>query len=371
MPKSRGRRPQRGARRPVRRSPMQRPVDVLIREARDIASAADPLHAEAWASRWLGQAWLNSPEGLSEPEHALCTQVCDLALTAPSPQSLAAVAALARVAPAKDVASLTDALGVLARTQPAPPWSAAAERGWTATAAWRAVDVWGSQRVLFIDYDGPHPHTLIADVSQAGGLFAGTVSVIEPGVPARWDKLRAGEEEAVPMPISEQATADVLAELADALRATDFIRPRNDNDDFVMYRALAWSRCRDHLPAWTDRLKLPDAERYRLAGEFAAATGADDAATRALARLFLDYSNDSMRSGPLCWSPAEVVVFLTDWLPRRVGFLDSAQRKALPATLRQWLTFVLTQRGTPEQWITPVLEAADESLADFRFPGEI
>jgi hypothetical protein len=87
--------------------------------------------------------------------------------------------------------------------------------------------------------------------------------------------------------------------------------------------------------------------------------------TRSLAGLFLDYGEGYIRSGPLCWSPGEVMLFLTDWLPRK-AILDAEQRQALPDTLRQWLAFALTQRGTDPRWITPVVEAVDTHLSEFR-----
>jgi len=87
--------------------------------------------------------------------------------------------------------------------------------------------------------------------------------------------------------------------------------------------------------------------------------------TRSLADLFLDYGEGYIRSGPLCWSPGEVMLFLTDYLPRK-AVLDAGQRHALPDTLRQWLTFALTQRGIGPRWITPVVEAVDTYLPEFQ-----
>ena len=55
----------------------------------------------------------------------------------------------------------------------------------------------------------------------------------------------------MPMPRRRAPVADVLADLASALRVTDMTWPRND-DDFLDNRALAWSRCRDHLPDWPE-----------------------------------------------------------------------------------------------------------------------
>jgi hypothetical protein len=365
MPKSRGRRSSHGGKKPIRRSPTPlRHSDLMLRDARRITGLADPLQAEVWASRWLGQAWLNAPMGEREPEHQLCMELCGRACTTPSPHGLAAVAALARVTPAADIKMLTGTIDILAETQPLPPWHAVAKPGWTPTAAWRAVDVWDSERVLLVDYDGPHPHTLMAQIYQTGGLLVGKLAILEPGAASRWEQLRADEE--VPMPIAEQPVADVLGDLATALHTTDITWPRNDNDDFVDNRALTWSRCRDHLSIdWHEPVGLPDSERSRLIGEFTASTGRGDEVTRSLAGLFLDYGEGYIRSGPLCWSPGEVMLFLTDWLPRK-AILDAEQRQALPDTLRQWLAFALTQRGTDPRWITPVVEAVDTHLSEFR-----
>jgi hypothetical protein len=364
VPKSRGRRLQ-GGKKPVRRSPRPlRRSDLMLRDARQITSLADPLQAEAWASRWLGQAWLNAPMGEREAEHQLCMEVCGRASTTPSPHGLAAVAALARVAPAADITMLTETIGILAETQPLPLWHAAAETGWTSVAAWRAVDVWDSERVLLIDYDGPHSHTLMAQIYQAGGLLIGKLAILEPGAVDRWGQLRADEE--VPMPVTKQPVADVLADLATALHTTDITWPRNDDEDFVDHRALAWSRCREHLSRdWSEPVGLPDSERRRLIDEFTASSERDDEVSRSLADLFLDYGEGYIQAGPLCWSPGEVMLFLTHWLPRK-AILDADQRQALPDILRQWLTFALTQRGIDPQWITPVVEEVDSHLPEFR-----
>jgi hypothetical protein len=364
MPKSRGRRPQRGTRKPVRRSPRSlRRSDLMLRDARRITGLPDPLQAEAWASDWLGQAWLNAPMGDREAEHVLCMEVVGRACTTPSPHGLAAVAALARVAPAIDTTMLTETVAILVETQPLPSWHTAAKPNWMPAAAWRAVDVWDSERVLLIDYDGPHPHTLMAQIFQTGGLSIGKLAILEPGAASRWDQLRASED--VPMPITELPVSEVLGDLATALRTTDITWPRADDDDFVSNRALAWSRCRDHLVDWSDPVGMPDSERRHLVDEFAATIDRDDDVIRSLAELFLDYGEGYIRSGALCWSPGEVMLFMTDWLPRK-GLLDADQRGALPAVLRRWLTFALTQRGIDPQWITPVVDAVDTYLDEFR-----
>lgn len=365
MPKSRGRRKATGSK-PVRRSPLPpRRSDLLLRDARQLTGLADPLMAEIWASSWLGQAWVTAELSEREAEHRLCMEVTGRACTTPSPHGLAAIAALARVAPATDITMLAETIDILAETQPLPRWSTAmsADAAWTAASAWRAVDVWDSEQVLLVDYDGPHPHTLMAQVLKPGGLMIGKIAVLEPGAAAQWDQRHESEE--VPMPITQAPVAEVLADLADALRTTDITWPRNDDEDFVDNRALAWSRCRDHLPPWPQRDSLPEAERHRLIQEFTAANHPDDDVSRSLAELFLDYGEGYVISGPLAWSPDEVMLLLTDWLPRK-AVLDAAQRAALPDVLRRWVAYALGRRGVDARWITPVVDAVDAHLPAFQ-----
>lgn len=360
MPKSRGRR--KGAKsRPVRRSPRPpQPADLLLREARDIIELHDVLSVEAWASGWLGRAWSTVALTDRDTEHALCLQVTGRACTTPSPHALGAVAALARVAPAADMSMLTQTVAILAATQPVPAWHTAA--AWTPSAAWRAVDVYDSERVLLIDYDGPHPHTLIAQLCQVGGLMIDTLAVLEPGAATAWDQMCEPTE--VPMPIRPAPITEVLGDLAHALRVTDMTWPRNDDEDFLEARALAWSRCRDHLPDWPDHTELPEPQRRQLIQDFATDSGRDDPVSRSLAELLLDYGEGYIGAGHLCWSPGEVMVLLTDWLPRK-SILDVDQRAALPDVLRAWLRFALTQRDISPDWIGPGVDAVDTYLPVF------
>jgi hypothetical protein len=228
------------------------------------------------------------------------------------------------------------------------------------------VDVWDSERVLFIDYDGPVPHTVMAHVGEVGGTLVDKLALLAPRAADVWEGMR-GEGEA-PMPLAEQDADEVLADLAAALRLTDMTWPRHDDDDVGGLRALAWARCRDHLPDWPEPRPLADGERARVLDAFAqsGAPAAEEAGTvRSLAELFLDYAENYLSRGPLCWSPGQVAVFLGDWLPRKT-VLDQAHRTLLPEALKRWVTFALTERGVPEPWITPVVAAVEEYAPAFR-----
>ncbi|MGH3518978.1 MAG: hypothetical protein ACRDQ7_16460 [Haloechinothrix sp.] len=90
----------------------------------------------------------------------------------------------------------------------------------------------------------------------------------------------------------------------------------------------------------------------------------NDEVTRSLAELFLDYGEGYIIAGPLCWSPDQVELFLTDWLPRK-AVLDAGQRDALPEALRRWVRFALQSRGVEPRWIEPVVQAVDDCLPEF------
>lgn len=364
----------------------------MLRDAFSLLSPENVLAVEQWASDWLGQAWLTAEFGERDPEHRLCLEVIGRASTRPSAHGLAAVAALRRVAPPGDIAVLDSTLAILSESQPLPSWFDADP--FEPVRAWRAVDVWDSERMLFVEYAGPFPHTLMAQVVTVGGVVVEKLGLLQREAAETWESYTDPDE--VPMPITEHPVPEVLAELAEALWITDLIFPRHDDEDFVDLRALARARCSPYLPdapgqAPTkgamsegtldddelddeldddEALAAKDAERERLLDDFVStATHAEDLpddeeVLRSLADIFLDYGETSMTTGPLCWSPGWVAVFLTDWLPRK-GILDAEQRAALPAALRHWVRFALERRDVEDRWITPVVEAVDSCAPEF------
>jgi hypothetical protein len=274
-PRSRGRPKGRGRSKSVSRS---RPVrelrlsDRLLRDAEQIVTVADVSAIEAWASGWFGAAWLEADWERREVERQLCVK------------SRSAPRASRRVAqPGRGCRS-----AILSETQPRPPWIDAP--GSTAAGAWRAVDVWESERVLFVEYAGPQPHVLMAAINDVGGSFVERLQLLEPGAAHSWAEREEADE--TPMTMTECEPGDALAELAAALRVTDMTLPVNDDEDFVTLRALAWSRCRTWLPPWPEFEPLSEAESQRILDEFIAAGDLpDDLVTRSLAELFLDYGD--------------------------------------------------------------------------------
>ena len=242
-----------------------------------------------------------------------------------------------------------------------PAWHTGA--GWTPAAAWRAVDVYDSERVLLIDYDGPHPHTLLAQLCQVGGLMIDKLAVLEPGAATGWDELC--EPTDVPMPMRQAPVTDVLGDLAHALRVTDMTWPRNDDEDFLDTRALAWSRCRDHLPDWPDHAELPELQRRQLIQDFATDSGRDDQVSRSLAELLLDYGEGYIGAGHLVLEPrrghgAAHRLATPQGDPRR----RPARRPARRAARGGCASPSPNATSSPE-WIGPVIDAVDTYLPVF------
>jgi hypothetical protein len=319
-------------------------ADRLLLDAPSVAGLEQVIEVDQWASGWLGQAWLAAEIGDPEVDHRLCEDVVQRARRRPTPEAGAAVAALRRVVAPAEWALLDSALEVL----PAgPSWLDAPAL--EPTAARRTVDVWDSEHVVFVDFGGSRPHALMARVSLGGGTRIDKLGLADPGAAASGNG--AG-------PAVECSVDEALTEIAHALRLTDLSLPRPTGEDFVNYRALVWSRCRDHLPEWRDEQPMSEAERTELLDAF---TPAGDTVDRSLAEVFLDFGEGYLGNRPLCWSPHAVRLFLTDWLPREV-VLDIEQYDALPGALRRWVRFALLRRGVDPQWIEPVLAEIDHYL---------
>jgi hypothetical protein len=143
----------------------------------------------------------------------------------------------------------------------------------------------------------------MADLYQVGGLEVQAITILPPTVaPHDWEEIRPPG--VVPMPLVAAPAVEVLGELAHALRMTDMVWPRNDDEDFADCRALAWSRCRDYLPDWPEQSELTESQCSRLIADFIAHSGCDDdnSSTRFLAGLLLDYGQGYISAGPLHWS---------------------------------------------------------------------
>ena len=335
-----------------------------LADAERLLSLHDLLDVEQWASSWLGAAWVAADPGRRDPEGDLCREVAAKAVARPTPSALAVVAALARIAPPSGREHLADAVRRLSRTVAPPAWLDAPPH--RPVRAWRAVDVWDTRHMLFIDLDGPTPHTVMASVRYVGGTTLAALLLLNPGAVDLWSTAR--EPGSPPMPVTAIDLDDGLRELAVVLNLNDITWPRTDDENIIGSRAAAWSSCRDHV-AFPDHEELDDAAREEVLAAFRArpdvtALDAEPDSVAYLATLCLDYGLDYIATGYLCWSPDQVDAFLVDWLPRK-AHLDAADRAALPGVLRAWVRFALERRDVPAEWITPAVDAVDAGLPGF------
>lgn len=363
-PKSRGRPPGRG--RPKGRSaPRELTLaDRVLGEARYLVEDCDDaLSAELWASEMLGLAWLGAKTEDEDAEHRLVADLARLVTRKPSLVGAAALASLRLVADAAGREILTEALASAGEGRPAPAW--ADPKPWVPVAAFQAVDVWESERVLFVDFDGPAPHCLLVVVSEVPGRWVTELEILEPGSAREFDNREPGEAASL-RPVEPRDVAETLADIADALRSTDELWPRDDDPEYVELRALALARSRDHLAPPVEFENLAAADRTELVEAFIASgvMPADDL-TRALAELFVDYGDGGLPAPPLGWNPDSVEYFLTEWAPQMLELTED-EPAALPDALRHWVGFALERRGLAAEWIEPVQAAVDEHAAAFQ-----
>jgi hypothetical protein len=366
-PKSRGRPPGRGRpKKPSRGRPVRQisRADRAIADARRLVDEESQLIAESAASAWLGDAWLGADIQEHDPESMLILGVVGRVHDKPSPHGYAAICALRLIAPADNVKVLDESIAMLGEDFPDP--------GWVGTdppvpvAAYIASDPWGSEQMLLVEYGGGEPHGLLTHVTYPGGTTVQRIGVLDAGSAQRWTELTKGD--AVPMPITEHPVEEVLAKLAEALRHTDMFWPKHTEPDYVDLRALASARCAaagvtdQDAPDWEP---ISDADRATLLDDFARDSGLpDNDANRIVADCCVDYGDGYLAGGVLAWSPGEVELFLTDWLPRKV-LLDREQRAAVPAVTRAWVQFALARAGVAQRWIDPVVAAVDEHAEGF------
>lgn len=320
----------------------------MIADAADLAKVG-VLDAETWASAHLGWAWAPAPPHDPAPELRLVRAVAERARAKPALPSAAAAAALARL-----LDPATPGLGEALTGLPPTPWPAAT--GWTPVRASRAVDVWGSGRGLLVQFDGPDPHVLLAILDDSAGRTVMGFDLLEP---AGFEVDRTSEDLAMG-PAVECPVAGALADLADAMRATDRTWPRTDNPDYLELRALAWARCRPYLPEGPPYEPMPEAERAALVSAFVNfADVPDDRVTRYLVSRFVDFGDGWLPDGPLSWSPGAVVAFFQEELERGAP-LEDEEFEELPDLLAEFVRYALTQRGVPERWIAETVEAVEE-----------
>jgi hypothetical protein len=380
MPKSRGRKKGKsgGKRRtpsplsstgpsgPYPAPPVSKLVD-LIMSSDDLVDEDDPFVAEMWASQMLGTFYkLPLPIHVQDEfERSMTTALVDAIEEAGSEKQLAALRALAAVAPtpigpaAQARAEVLSAQGVSG-----PPWGD--EIGSPEFIdAWMSEDAYGDQRGYFarFQYPGRAPHTVM-------GLYDVNIGGIVKDAFAAYTKR---DLRSVPTPEEmshRDVEPDVMAtEVLTGIGVGDMYIDNDWSEDFRKTRALLAARMRllvdeePHVPPESE--PLPDEERTELVEEFMRsdhATGveAEDSIVDHMF-AFGDYSDGD----PLRWSPIAVELFMVDFLPRKAT-LDATDIRNLPTVLKAWVRFALTKRGLEQRWIDETRAAVDRWTSEFR-----
>jgi hypothetical protein len=92
--------------------------DHLLRDAASPTNEDSMLAIERWVGGWLGQAWLAEGIGERNPERQPCLDVIGRAPRRPSPQGLAAVAALRRATAPREMPVLNATVKIQSAGQP-------------------------------------------------------------------------------------------------------------------------------------------------------------------------------------------------------------------------------------------------------------
>ncbi|MFZ4129175.1 hypothetical protein ACOZEM_14670 [Streptomyces cellulosae] len=197
----------------------------------------------------------------------------------------------------------------------------------------------------------------MAHIGEVGGTLVDKLALLTPHAAHAWEGMR-GEEEVL-MPLVEQDAAEVLADLAAALRLTDLTWPRPDDEEVIALRALAWARCRDHLPDRPEHQPLAQGERARVLDAFeqvGAPCGGGSRHRPVAGRAVLGLRGELPQPRAAVLEPRPDRRLPGDWLPRKT-VVDQAHRALLPAVFKRWVTFALTERGVPTPWIAPAVAA--------------
>jgi hypothetical protein len=136
-------------------------------------------------------------------------------------------------------------------------------------------------------------------------------------------------------------------------------------DDFLDTVALVEARLGRLAAPIPDQGPLDQEEREALVRAFLADEAgqhyAHDPDAWFLLDVLVDFRCDQLLD-PLRWSGGSVVVFLLDWVPRKVSARDSVLDRA-PEVLRAWVPWAATRAGLPSRLAEETLGVIDEFCA--------
>lgn len=340
----------------------------VLRAARELLSYDDPLDAELWAAELVdmcpGLLYLVD----DEPERVCGQSLVRFAREHAGPEALACLTALAAVTTppvARKARQTADELQ--RRGVRAPSW-AAKLRQIRVVGAWTAGDPYGDQEAVLLAFAhaGMQPHTfqLLVDHNFGGMVKDGflTDTALEQ-VLDEWYPSGHPSEAWVFQAIDP---AEAASKVRRGLKVRDHCLDVPESKSLQDCRVLLDARLGLFAePPAGHPEQLDAAARDELVQAFFSspeAAGIPDDGR--LVSMLVDYRCDFCGEDPLRWSPTVVLLFLLDWLPRKVTLLPETI-PLVPAVLGAWVRFAGKRRELPPNLIEEIVVTIAEAEGDY------
>jgi hypothetical protein len=335
----------------------------VLEEFAELGAEPDLLQVELLASEIIGQWW--------EADDDLGPELIDFAAGQATPAAAALLAALRVFALTEEQReAAAEALGRVTEAGVAEPSWAASLGEVPAGDCWVSGDVYGDGASLLCFFgEGTDAHgvLMLVDNTDFDGWAKDVVVVESPDDVLT--EMRAEVADAGELATLDQVPAGQARRLIeDALFGTDQFAEPEVSEEFVRFRALAIARAR-RLPEPDEADEpgeLSEQERDDLVAEFLAeAEGIEDTpATRANARLLVDFGCEREPSSPLRVGPEKLAGFLDSLLESDVE-IDEEQETTLAPVLLAWASWAGYRDGLPESAVTALTESVSELLEEF------
>ncbi|MDQ3932261.1 MAG: hypothetical protein M3252_05425 [Actinomycetota bacterium] len=338
-------------------------LQAVLRAARELLTFDDPLDVELWATELI-EMWRELHVVEDEPELVYGQSLVRLARQHPGPEALACMSALAAVAAPLVARKARQAADQLQRRGVRAPSWAARLHTVRVVGAWTAGDPYGDQEAVLLAFahTGMQPHTfqLLVDHNFGGMVKDGflTTTALEQ-VLDEWHPSESWAFQAVD-------PAEAVSKVRRGLRVRDHCLDVPESTSLQDCRILLDRRLRIcPQGSMDDSPPLDVAARGALLEAFFSSPEIRESPGDArLISMLLDYRCDFCGEDPLRWSPTVVLLFLLDWLPRKVTLPPDAILR-VPAVLRAWVRFAGKRRRLPSHLIEEIVTTIDEVEDDY------
>jgi len=246
----------------------------------------------------------------------------------------------------------------------APDWIAAIGTA-QPTLAWRATDLCGDQDSIMVGfaYPGGVEHSIVVLIDHPLGGIAKDAAVLGPlaDVVATW----RGHSDIEPV---EEPIVVAAARVIEAMERTRHTIDAPSTDDYRDCEALLRARFGPLAAALPDTEPLSVEAREDLVRAFLADPAgtpyAHDPSAWFLIDALVDFRCDYHGRDPLRWSGGVVLLFLLDFVPRKLSAAyDTLAR--VPAVLRAWVPWAAAWAGLPAELASETLRTIDALEAGF------